>query len=96
VFRRIWWNPFNAMSSDEGFRVRKGRPRKLWYKEGKRTLRLDMEPGPFSCWVLYRTRPLRWEPPYDKEQITYEKSEEIDLRLDAAFNFLKWNISVVR
>ena len=83
------------VESDTGFIVRSAGRYKKEYVEGDHVLVVPIEHhgDPFTV-ILYLSKAQKWEPPYDKEQISADKLQKINVDIIAALKFLNTPIEV--
>jgi Immunity protein 74 len=91
VFRRVWWQGFRSVWSDEGYGVSlRGLRKGLTYTEGDYCIRIATERARGRAdWIIYLDAIRNWQPPHANEPLGEERRKLIRQRVVAALNFLK-------
>lgn len=75
------------MLSDSGFSVEVLGRTGLEYREGNRVMFVDSEVLVTRGIAVFTHTIVRWKPPFDGEQVTYSKKQQIIANIIAAFTF---------
>jgi len=92
-FRRLL---FNRVESDAGFRVKiRIVSGYIEYREGQKVATIGVDRGSNVMALLYSSRSVKWNPPYESELISEERTKEILENVVAALRFCNVSVELV-